>query len=92
MEADRGGPAKSPACPESSLYSAVTMPFGTIDGPALNDRMLRTLNDRMLRTLRKPCRDVLEHSHWELYPTLIGTEFERQACHVMERRVPVIFE
>jgi len=72
---------------ESVLHSVA-------DTHILFDRNLRWLyvNEAAVRSIGRPREQILGHTLWELYPDLVGTEFDRQFRRTMDDRIRVAFE
>jgi PAS domain S-box-containing protein len=72
---------------ESVLHSVA-------DTHILFDRNLRWLyvNEAAVRSIGRPREQILGHTLWELYPDLVGTEFDRQFRRAMDDRIRVAFE
>ena len=60
----------------------------------LFDRQWRYLylNDAAIRATRRPLKEVLGRTLWELFPVVVGTELDRQFHRSMDERVNVEFD
>jgi PAS domain S-box-containing protein len=60
----------------------------------LFDRDWRYLyvNQAAIRGIGRPCEEILGRTLWELFPEIVGNEFERHFRHAMYERVVIAFD